>query len=67
MSSAVQSHCDRCQSPLVRNAAYCEKCGERTRRARRLTRLAVRVEVLIVIVVTLLVVGFTYVYVAQQH
>jgi hypothetical protein len=66
MASAVQTHCDRCKAPLVRNAAYCERCGERTRRAKRLVRLAIRVEILLVIVVTLVVVGFTYLYVAQR-
>lgn len=67
MAAAVeQTHCDRCSAPLRKNAAYCEKCGERTRRARRLVRLALRVEVLFVILVAVLVIGFTYIFYIQK-
>lgn len=61
-----QTHCDRCQAELVRGAAYCEVCGERTRKARRLVRLAIRVELLLVLLVFLLVVGFVWVYAVQK-
>ena len=50
----------------MRDAAYCENCGERTHRAKRLVRLAVRVEILFVILVALVIVGFTYVFYVQQ-
>ena len=66
MATTAQTNCDRCQAPLVRDAAYCEVCGERTRRAKRMVRLAIRVEILFVIVVALVVIGFTYVFYAQQ-
>jgi len=64
--TAMQTHCDRCEAPLMRDAAYCESCGERTRRAKRMVRLAVRVEILFIILVALVVIGFTYVYYVQQ-
>ena len=63
---STQLTCDRCQAPLVEDAAYCDKCGERTRRARRMVRLAVRVELLFVALVILLVAGFTLVYSLQR-
>jgi predicted nucleic acid-binding Zn ribbon protein len=61
-----QLTCDRCQAPLVEDAAYCDECGERTRRARRMVRLAVRVELLFIALVILLVVGFTTVFYIQR-
>jgi predicted nucleic acid-binding Zn ribbon protein len=66
VATTVQTHCDRCRSPLVRDAAYCESCGERTRRAKRMVRLALRVEILFIILVALVVIGFTYVFYVQQ-
>jgi predicted amidophosphoribosyltransferase len=67
MATAVeQTNCDRCQAPLVKGAAYCENCGERTRKARRLVRLAVRVEVLLILVVVVLIFGFTWVFLQQK-
>jgi predicted nucleic acid-binding Zn ribbon protein len=63
---AIQIACDRCQAPLVEDAAYCEKCGERTRKARRLVRVAIRVELLFIALVILLVVGFTIIYYVQR-
>ena len=62
----VQAACDRCGSALVEDAAYCEKCGARTRRARRMVRVAIRVELVVFVMVALLVVGFTYIYAAQK-
>jgi uncharacterized OB-fold protein len=62
----AQVACDRCGAQLVPNAAYCEKCGARTRRARRLVRLAIRVEVVFFVLVILMVAGFVWVY-AVQH
>ena len=62
----AQVACDKCGAELVPNAAYCEKCGERTRRARRLVRLALRVEVLFFLMVVGVVVGFIWVYSVQR-
>lgn len=66
MATAVeQQYCDRCHAKLRPRAAYCEQCGERTHRARRLVRLAIRVEILALILVIILVLGFAYVYTKQ--
>jgi predicted nucleic acid-binding Zn ribbon protein len=66
MATATPLTCDRCQAPLAEDAAYCDNCGERTRRARRMVRLAVRVELLFIGLVILLVAGFTLVYTLQR-
>ena len=62
----VQVKCDTCGAELVPNAAYCERCGARTRRARRLVRLAIRVELLFFLMVVALVIGFTWIYSVQR-
>ena len=62
----VQIACDSCGAELIPNAAYCERCGTRTRRARRLVRLAIRVELLFFLLVVGLVVAFTWIYSAQR-
>jgi uncharacterized OB-fold protein len=62
----VQVACDKCGAELVANAAYCERCGTRTRRARRLVRLAIRVELLFFGLVVALVIGFTWIYAFQK-
>ena len=62
----AQVACDKCGKELVPNAAYCERCGERTRRARRLVRLAIRVEVLFFLMVVGLVISFIWTYSAQR-
>jgi uncharacterized OB-fold protein len=62
----AQIACDACGAELVPNAAYCERCGNRTRRARRLVRLAIRVELLFFLMVVALVVGFTWIYSVQK-
>jgi predicted nucleic acid-binding Zn ribbon protein len=67
MATAVQqTTCDRCSAPLVEDAAYCDKCGERTRRARRMVGLAVRVELLFIALVLLLVIAFTAIFYFQR-
>jgi uncharacterized OB-fold protein len=63
---SVQAACDKCGAALVPNAAYCEKCGARTRRARRLVRLAIRVELVFFLLVVLMVIGFTWIYAVQK-
>lgn len=62
----VQVACDSCGAQLILNAAYCERCGARTRRARRLVRLAIRVELLFFGLVVALVIGFTWIYAFQK-
>jgi uncharacterized OB-fold protein len=62
----AQVACDKCGASLVPDAAYCERCGQRTRRARRLVRVAIRVELLFFALVVAVVIGFTWIY-ASQH
>jgi uncharacterized OB-fold protein len=62
----VQIACEKCGAELVPNAAYCERCGTRTRRARRLVRLAIRVELLFFLMIVALVVGFIWIYSVQK-
>jgi len=62
----VQVACDSCGAELVANAAYCERCGARTRRARRLVRLAIRVELVFFVGIVLMVAGFVWVYAVQK-
>jgi uncharacterized OB-fold protein len=62
----IQAACDKCGASLVPDAAYCERCGERTRRARRLVRIAIRVELLFFLMVVAVVIGFTWIY-SIQH
>lgn len=62
----TQVACDSCGAELVPNAAYCERCGARTRRARRLVRLAIRVELLFFLMVVGLVIAFTWIYAVQR-
>jgi uncharacterized OB-fold protein len=62
----VQVACDSCGAQLVPNAAYCERCGTRTRRARRLVRMAIRVELLIFLMFVGLVVAFIWIYAVQK-
>jgi uncharacterized OB-fold protein len=61
-----QVACDTCGAELVPQAAYCERCGARTRRARRLVRVAIRVEALFFLMVVALVIGFTWIYATQK-
>ncbi len=61
-----QAACDTCGARLQPNAAYCERCGTRTRRARRLVRVAIRVEALFFVLVVGLVIAFTWIYTAQK-
>jgi len=62
----VQVACDKCGAELVPNAAYCERCGARTRRARRLVGIAIRVELLFFGLVVAMVIGFTWIYAVQK-
>jgi predicted amidophosphoribosyltransferase len=57
--------CDACGASLVSNAAYCERCGARTRRARRLVRLAIRIEAVFFLAVVAMVAAFIWVYAAK--
>ena len=62
----VQVACDSCGAELVPGAAYCERCGTRTRKAKRLVRMAIRVELLFFLLVVAVVVGFTWIYSVQK-
>lgn len=62
----VQTACDKCGAALVPDAAYCERCGTRTRRAKRLVRLAIRVELVVFGLVVLMVIGFAWIYAVQR-
>lgn len=62
----VQFACDSCGAELIPDAAYCERCGTRTRKAKRLVRLAIRVELLFFFLVAALVVGFIWIYSVQK-
>ena len=62
----VQVACDTCGAELIPQAAYCERCGARTRRSRRLVRVAIRVEALFFLMVVGLVVAFIWIYSAQK-
>ncbi len=62
----LQVACDNCGKELVPGAAYCEKCGARTRRARRLVRLAIRVELVFFLAVVGMVAAFIWVYAVQK-
>jgi len=64
--ASVQVACDSCGAQLAPNAAYCERCGSRTRRARRLVRLAIRVELVFFLLVVALVIAFTWIYAVQK-
>ena len=61
-----QVACDNCGTELVPGAAYCEKCGARTRRAKRLVSLSIRVELVIFAAFVLTVAGFVWVYLIQK-
>ena len=62
----IQRACDACGTELVPNAAYCERCGTRTRRAKRLVRVAIRVELVFFLLIVGLVIAFTWIYAAQR-
>jgi uncharacterized OB-fold protein len=62
----AQVACDNCGKGLIPGAAYCESCGARTRRAKRLVRLAIRVELVFVLAVVAMVAGFVWVYAIQK-
>jgi uncharacterized OB-fold protein len=64
--AAVQTACSKCGEDLAPDAAYCEKCGTRTRRARRLVGVAVRVEAVFFLLVVGLVAAFIWIYSVQK-
>lgn len=63
---SVQVACDSCGAQLVPEAAYCERCGRRTRKATRLVGIAIRVELLFLLLVIILVFSFTWIYYTQK-
>ncbi|HLK35531.1 MAG TPA: DUF2116 family Zn-ribbon domain-containing protein [Polyangiaceae bacterium] len=62
----VQVACDTCGASLEPNAAYCDKCGARTRRAKRMVRLAIRIELVFFVMVLVLVAAFVGIYEVQR-
>ena len=60
-----QTRCERCHAELQAGVAYCDRCGARTQLARRNVRLAIRFEVLFLIVMIAIVFGFTFIFVKQ--
>jgi len=64
--ATVQTACERCGAELSPESAYCARCGARTRRARRLVRVAIRVEAVFFLLVVLLVAAFIWIYGAQR-
>ena len=63
---SAQVACDNCGKELVQGAAYCERCGARTRRAKRLVRLAIRVELVFFLGVVALIAAFVWIYAVQK-
>jgi uncharacterized OB-fold protein len=57
-----QTRCDRCHGRLTPGAAYCDRCGARTRRAVRNVRLAIRIELLFILLIFLVIAGFAAAY-----
>ncbi len=66
IAAGPQTHCEHCQAELRKEAAYCENCGRRTRRATRLVRLSIRVELALLALFIVLVIVFTFVLFAQK-
>lgn len=60
-----QTNCDRCRAELQPGAAYCDRCGARTRRAQGNVRLAIRVELLLLALMIVLIFGFAFVFLKQ--
>ncbi|HET7420446.1 MAG TPA: zinc ribbon domain-containing protein [Candidatus Dormibacteraeota bacterium] len=64
--ATVQAACEKCGAELAPEAAYCERCGTRTMRARRLVRMAIRVEALFFVLVVAVIVAFIWIYAVQK-
>jgi len=62
---SVASMCRRCGAELRAEVKYCDICGERTQLATRFVGLAIRYELLAVALVTVLTIGFVYIYLRQ--
>lgn len=65
-SLPVEETCHRCDGELVPGAAYCDSCGQRTRRASRMVRFWARLELLFLLLFAVLVIGFTFVFYVQR-
>jgi ribosomal protein L40E len=62
----VAETCHRCGAELPKDAAYCDSCGQRTRRATRAVRFWARLELLFLLLMALLVAGFALVFYIQR-
>jgi uncharacterized OB-fold protein len=58
--------CHRCGAALAPRVAYCESCGQRTRRAARAVRFWARLEIFFLLMVVVLVIGFTIAFYIQR-
>lgn len=56
--NAAQTHCDRCRRPIVAGASYCDACGARTRQAKRLVSQVLRIELIALVAMAVLTIGF---------
>ena len=65
--SQLQTNCDRCGNQLVPDASYCERCGERTRKARGMVRLVVRIEVIALALMAILTSAFAFFFLIQGY
>lgn len=63
--AAVQTNCERCGGELVAGAAYCDRCGQRTKRARWAVRTVVRIEILALALMLVLTIAFAWSFIAQ--
>jgi predicted amidophosphoribosyltransferase len=62
----VAESCQHCGAELQKDAAYCDNCGRRTRRATRAVRYWARLELLFLLLMTLLVAGFALTFYIQR-
>jgi predicted amidophosphoribosyltransferase len=65
-SAPVAETCHRCGAELPEAVAYCDSCGQRTRRATRAVRFWARLELLFLLLMALLVAGFAFVFYIQR-
>ncbi len=65
--TAVQTNCDRCGTSLAAGASYCDRCGQRTRKAQGMVRTIVRIEVVALGLMALLTAGFAYFFLIQGY
>ena len=60
-----ETSCSRCGAELQPGAAYCDSCGQRTLRARRLVRRVVRIELIVLALIVVFIFAFSIVFFKQ--